>query len=148
MTDDYRRLEADEAEVGDRGPEVVFRDLSVPDFVKYAGASGDFNPVHYHESYAKEAGHPDVFAQGMFTAGIAARMVSDWLGLANIKTYRVRATSRIWPGDTITASGQIVDKEEKEETVVIEIEFSVTNQDDEDVMTGGATAKLPSESED
>lgn len=85
MTDEWSTpLAAGDVEVGDAGPELVVEDLEREDFVRYAGASGDFNPIHYDVPYAHEAGHPDVIAQGMLTAGFAAHLAADWFGLANV----------------------------------------------------------------
>ena len=56
--------------------------LGVADFVRYAGASGDFNPLHYDEATARAAGFRSVFAQGMFSAGVLGAYVADWFGAA------------------------------------------------------------------
>ena len=95
--------------VGDRAPKVTVGPLERQDFVRYAGASGDFNPIHYDEPYARRAGNPSVFGQGMFTAGVAAGAVADWLGIGNIETFAVRFRSRVWPGDRIAASAEVTD---------------------------------------
>lgn len=71
------------------------------DFVQYAGASGDFNPIHYDEPYATDAGHPSVFAQGMFTAGVAARLARERVGLHDLAGFRTRFSSQVFPGDTL-----------------------------------------------
>ncbi|MEF8906584.1 MAG: MaoC family dehydratase N-terminal domain-containing protein, partial [Haloarculaceae archaeon] len=73
---------AGEVAAGDAGPKLTVEDIQRPDFVKYAGASGDFNPVHYSEPYAHATGSRSVFGQGMLTAGYAAHFVADWFGLA------------------------------------------------------------------
>jgi acyl dehydratase len=145
MTDAYEEdLLAESISVGDTGPEIVIEDLKREDFVRYAGASGDFNPIHYDEPYAKEAGNPSVFGQGMCTAGYAAHMVSDWFGLENIRTFRVRFQARVWPGDTVTVSGEVTDVTREDEGATVEAEITVKN-DDETLITGTTVAKLPSE---
>lgn len=145
MTDAYRQpVYAEDLEVGDRGPEVVVEDLTRTDFVRYAGASGDFTPTHTNEPYAKEAGYESVFAMGMLTAGFASHMVSDWLGIANVREFRCRFQSRVWPGDTITVRGEVVDKYRDDGDGVVDVEFVAENQNGEAVMTGDASAKLPS----
>ncbi|CAL9558638.1 hypothetical protein SUDANB140_04604 [Streptomyces sp. enrichment culture] len=61
--------------------------------VRYAGASGDFNPIHWNERFAKEVGLPDVIAHGMFTMAEAIRAVTDWTGDPGaLVEYRVRFT--------------------------------------------------------
>ena len=145
MTDAYEEdLLAESISVGDTGPEIVIEDLKREDFVRYAGASGDFNPIHYDEPYAKGAGNPSVFGQGMCTAGYAAHMVSDWFGLENIRTFRVRFQARVWPGDTVTVSGEVTDVTREDEGATVEAEITVKN-DDETLITGTTVAKLPSE---
>ena len=145
MTDAYaERLFAEDVSVGDTGPEVVVEDLEREDFVRYAGASGDFNPIHYDEPYAEEAGNSSVFGQGMCTAGYAAHMVSDWFGLGNVRTFRVRFRARVWPGDTVTASGEVTDVTREDDGATVEAEIAVENDDGDTLITGTAVAELPS----
>jgi len=131
--------------VGDTGPEVVVSDLDRSDFVKYAGASGDFNPIHYNEPLATAAGYESVFAQGMFTAGVAARAVADWFGLANVRSYGVRFQAQVWPGDTVTAVAEVTGVEVGGDVATVEADVLVTNQDGEAVVTGRASAELPAD---
>lgn len=133
----------DTLSVGDTGPEVVFEDVQRENFVRYAGASGDFNPVHYDEPYAKSAGYPSVFGQGMFTAGIAARAATDWFGVATIQQFGVRFQSKVWPGDTLVAVCEITAIDSVEAGHRVEADLRVTNQDDDLVVTGDLTAVLP-----
>jgi acyl dehydratase len=73
------RLSAAEVEVGTELPERVFP-VTRADLVRYAGASGDFNPIHWNERVATEVGLPGVIAHGMFTMALASRVVTDWAG--------------------------------------------------------------------
>lgn len=148
MTDRYRRpLRAADVSVGDVGPEVVVEDVQREDFVRFAGATGDFNPMHYDEPAAEAAGHPSVFGPGMLTGGFASHMVSDWFGLANVESFSVRFTSRVWPGDTVTVAGEVTAVDDRDDGALVEAEFEATNQDDETVVTGTATALLPRDEE-
>lgn len=143
MTDAYETpVSPEELEIGDSGPEVVVEDLERRDFVKYAGASGDFNPIHYDEPYATEAGNPSVFAQGMLTAGFGAHMAADWFGLGNITYYGVRFQARVFPEDTITVQGEITDIDRSGDETVVDADISAVNQDDDVVLTGSVTASL------
>ena len=145
MTDAYQDpMYAEDLDVGDSGPTVVVEDLDRTDFVRYAGASGDFTPTHTSEPYAKAAGHDSVFAMGMLTAGFASHMVSDWLGLENVREFRCRFQSRVWPGDSISVQGEVVDKYRTDEGTVVDVEFVAENQDGDAVMSGEASATLPS----
>ena len=139
MTDDPHPSAADLA-VGDEGPELVIEDVGREDFVKYAGASGDFNPIHYDEPYTREAGNESVFGQGMLTAGYAATMVSDWFGVGNVTRFSVRFRARLWPGDTLSVTGKGTDIE-PDGTVTAEV--VVANGDDEPLVTGEVEADLP-----
>lgn len=143
MTDAYDSpVDPGELTVGDSGPEVVVEDLERRDFVKYAGASGDFNPIHYDEPYATEAGNTSVFAQGMLTAGFGAHMAADWLGLANITYYGVRFQARVFPDDTITVQGEITEIDRSSDETIVDADISAVNQDNDVVLTGSVTANF------
>ena len=77
----------------------------------YAGASGDFNPMHTDEVAAQEAGLPSVFGHGMFTAGLLATAVTNYVGIGNLKSYRVRFTKQTWPGEMLTHERSTVARE-------------------------------------
>ncbi|MDQ3958335.1 MAG: MaoC family dehydratase N-terminal domain-containing protein [Actinomycetota bacterium] len=93
--------------------EVVYGPLSRADIVRYAGASGDFNPIHIDEGYARATGAPTVFAMGMLPAGYLAHAVADWFGgPQHLRRFKVRFTTRVWPGDEIACSGRVVSIED------------------------------------
>jgi acyl dehydratase len=142
VTDWYEdQLYLEDVSVGDAGPGVVVEDLDRSDFVKYAGASGDFNPIHYDEPHAKAAGNPSVFAQGMLIHGFASHMVTDWFGLNAIRRFTVRFQARAWPGDTIYVTGEVtsIDRDEGR----VEAKVDAQNQDGEVVVSGIVEAVLP-----
>ncbi|WP_226005118.1 FAS1-like dehydratase domain-containing protein [Natrinema salinisoli] len=140
-TDEFDRVRTvDDLAVGDTGPTVVVADLERQHFVKYAGASGDFNPIHYDEPYATAAGNESVFGQGMFTAGITSRVVTDWFDLADVASFGLRFQSRVFPGDTVVATGDVVEVDRDSGTVETELEARTT--DGETLLTGTATADL------
>jgi peroxisomal enoyl-CoA hydratase 2 len=136
---------AGEVAVGDAGPELTVEDVQRPDFVKYAGASGDFNPVHYSEPYAHATGSRSVFGQGMLTAGYAAHFVADWFGLANVSSFRVRFEEQLWPGDTVTASGDVTAVDEGSEGATVEADIAVENEAGTRLVSGDCAARLPLE---
>lgn len=72
------------------------------DIVRFAGAGGDFNPLHHDEESARAAGFPTVFAMGQMQAGMLSRLATDWLGLGAIESYKVRFAAKVWPGDVLT----------------------------------------------
>src|SRR5881628_1964952 len=77
---------------GDALPEVRVEKLTRTDFVKYAGASGDFNPIHHDQTFAEASGNPTVFAMGMLNASILSRVVTAFAGRPNVRRYKVRVT--------------------------------------------------------
>ena len=85
----------DDVEVGTALPAQRFPVQRV-DLVRYAGASGDFNPIHWNERFAREVGLPDVIAHGMLTMAVAARVVTDWVGDPGaVVDYSVRFTASV-----------------------------------------------------
>jgi acyl dehydratase len=92
--------------------EQVVQTIGRADLIRYAGASGDFNPIHWNDEWARSVGLPGVIAHGMFSMGIAARMISAFAGNpAAIKRLRVRFSSMIQPGQTLTVAGEVADVE-------------------------------------
>lgn len=134
---------AGEVAVGDTGPAVVDT-FDLKDFVRYAGASCGLDRIHYDRDFVREAGYPDAFAHGMLTAGVVEHMVTRWLGLSMISRFQTRFTSPLWPGDTLTASGEIVEKRESDDGATVEAALEGVNQHGEVVVEGEATAGLPS----
>jgi len=107
---------------------------------KYAGASGDFNPIHYDEPFATGAGNESVFGQGMFTAGITSRVVANWFDLRDVSSFGVRFQSRVFPGDTVVATGEVAEIDRDAGTVETELEARTVAG--ETLLTGTATADL------
>ncbi len=130
--------------------EMVFGPLSRVDIVKYAGASGDFNPIHTDEGYARATGAPTVFAMGMLPAGYLAHAVSDWFGGSqNLRRFKVRFTTRVWPGDEIACTGRVVSIEDGLVKVTMEARRRGPGPDDlelpeeETALIGEADVELP-----
>lgn len=71
------------------------------DFVRYAGASGDFNPLHHDTAFARQAGLPDVMAQGMYSAGLVSSVLEQWFGSGSLLRFSVRFLLPVWPGDRL-----------------------------------------------
>jgi peroxisomal enoyl-CoA hydratase 2 len=144
MNEMSNRLKPSEIAIGDEGPPAIVENIDREDFVRYAGASGDFNPIHYNEPYAKEHGHESVFAQGMFTAGIASRFVTDWLGIGELASFSTRFVAQAWPGDTLEVTGEVVDIQRSKSNTLVEIEFIVRANDDRTVLIGTAAGRYTS----
>jgi acyl dehydratase len=126
-------------EVGASRTVVLVDDLSRTRIVQYAGASGDFNPLHTDETYAREvAKSAGVFAHGMLTMGMASRAVTDWIGEERLTGIGVRFTSQVWPGDTLTATVTVTDLSDGH----ARFELTTTNQDGVVVLAGTATGTV------
>jgi acyl dehydratase len=137
-----QKLFFEDVNEGDTAPEFS-HELTRTDLVQYAGASGDFNPMHSDEAAAKAAGLPSVFGHGMFTMGILGKALTDYVGVGNLKRYQVRFTKQTWPGEQLTTKVTVAKKYEGEGEHRVDLECEVVNQDGEAKVSGVATAALP-----
>lgn len=133
----------EDVQEGDVLPAVVVDALSRTDLVRYAGASGDFNPIHHDEEFARSAGNPTVFGHGMLTAGFVARCVTDVVGPENLRRFKVRFATRVWPGDTITCQGKITRRYDEGGEGRVDGEVAASNQKGEVAVSASFTAALP-----
>lgn len=130
-------------DVGDVHSAVVVEDLTRTQIVQYAGASGDFNPIHTDEVFAtKVAGYPSVFAHGMLTMGMTGRMLTDLVGDGRLTSFGGRFTAQVWPGDTLTATATVTSLEERDGQRLASFEVATTNQDGAVVFSGSAQARV------
>lgn len=127
---------------GDELPAFVVENLTRTDLVRYAGASGDFNPIHHDEEFARMAGNPSVFGHGMLTAAFVARCVTDYVGVENLRRYKVRFATRVWPGDSITCKGKVTRAYDEGSERRIDGEVVALNQKGEAAVTGSFTAAV------
>jgi acyl dehydratase len=134
------KLKFDQVKVGDEIPAFVVEGVTRPDFVRYAGASGDFVPLHYDQTFVEAAGIPTVFAQGMFTAGLLSKALTDYAGVGQVRNFKVRFATRVWPGDTVTCRGKVTNKTEKNGEKIIEGDLEVVNQKGEAAIKGSFAA--------
>src|SRR6186997_91914 len=101
-------LKKSDVKVGDTTTQVVADNLTRTQIVQYAGASGDYNPLHSDEVFTtKVAGYPSVFAHGMLSMGATGRVLTDWFGADGLTKYGVRFVNQVWPGDTLTATATV-----------------------------------------
>jgi acyl dehydratase len=136
-------LSASTIKVGDTYSEVVVDNLSRTQIVQYAGASGDYNPIHTDEIFAtKVAGYPTVFAHGMLTMGLTGKMVTNYVGDGRLTNYGVRFVRQVWPGDTLTAVAEVAAVRQDGGESLVELTITTTNQNGEPVLTGSAAARL------
>jgi acyl dehydratase len=128
-----------ELAVGQTFETVVVTDLKRTQIVQYAGASGDYNPLHTDEIYAtKIAGYPSVFAHGMLTMGLTGQAVAGLVGAENLLRFGVRFTAQVWPGDSLTVRCSVV----RVQDAVAEFSVSTVNGEGGEVVSGYAHARL------
>jgi acyl dehydratase len=126
--------------VGDTRELVLTEDLTRTQLVEYAGASGDYNPLHSDERFAVEvAGYPSVFAHGMLTMGMTGRVLTDWFGAEALVSYGARFVAQVWPGDRLTATATVT---EVRDDGIAEVSVSTTNQDGAVVLAATATVRV------
>ncbi len=126
--------------VGDVHELAIVDDLTRTQIVQYAGASGDYNPLHSDEPFAKGvAGYPGVFAHGMLTMAMTGRLLVDLAGPEGLLSYGVRFKSQVWPGDTLTATATVTEIADG----VLDLSVVTTNQRGEEVLAGTASVRIP-----
>ena len=136
-------LKASALKLGDVYSERVVDNLSRTQIVQYAGASGDYNPLHTDEVYTTQvAGYPTVFAHGMLTMGLTGKMLTNYVGDGTLTKFGVRFTNQVWPGDSLDAKATVAAIREEGGVQVVDLTLSTVNQDGKEVMTGNATAKI------
>ena len=132
-------LKFDDVNEGDEAPPFSHT-LTRMDLVRYAGASGDFNPMHTDEVTAQAAGLPSVFGHGMFTAGILAKAITDYVGVGNLRSYKVRFTKQTWPDEVLTTRVVVTGKRDEGGEKLVDLECEVANGDGEVKVAGTAVA--------
>ena len=111
-------------------------------FVRYAGAGGDFNPIHHDDGFARSAGYPSVFGHGLLTAGLLSDYVVQRLGLLNLRRFSVRYVGQVWPGDELVFSGRMIGTDERNgeglETYELTVEHVGPDGERSTVLIGSA----------
>jgi acyl dehydratase len=137
------KLSAAELDIGDTRTAVLVEDLKRTQLVQYAGASGDYNPLHHDELYTREvAGYTGVVAHGMRTMGITAKLLTDWVGDGTLTNYGVRFVNQVWPGDTLTGTAEVTAIREEHGEHFVDLAITTTNQHGAAVVTGTACARV------
>src|SRR5262249_35892364 len=141
----YAKLYFDDVEVGAAMPPLVKGPIQQIQLTRYAGASGDFNPIHQDDAFAKAAGMGGVFAHGMLSMGFVAQSVTDWLGVGTVRKISVRFAALVRLGAVVTCRGTIVGKrlaKEGQAEHLADLELWAENQKGEKVVTGKATVAM------
>jgi acyl dehydratase len=136
-------LRSSDLTIGQTFETVAVEDLKRTQIVQYAGASGDYNPVHTDEIYAtKVAGYPSVFAHGMLTMGLTGQAIAAMVSAESLVRFGVRFTAQVWPGDTLTVRATVAGIDHTESGPVAEFSISTVNADGREVLSGYAHARL------
>lgn len=136
-------LQASKLKVGDTHSERVVENLSRTQIVQYAGASGDYNPLHSDEIYTVQAaGYKSVFAHGMLTMGLTGKMLTNYVGDGRLTKFGVRFTNQVWPGDALDAKATVEAIREEGGHKLVDLKLSTVNQDGVEVLSGTATARV------
>jgi acyl dehydratase len=115
--------------VGDETPSRTFGPLTLTDFVRYQGASGDMNPMHHDDQQARAAGYREAFGVGMLGAGYLAAVCTDAFGPDSVRRFSTRFRQLIWRGDVLTATGRVVEVVDVDDEPSVVVEFALVNQD-------------------
>ena len=140
----YARVYVEDVKVGDELPALVKGPIEQIQLTRYAGASGDFNPIHQDDAFAKAAGMGGVFAHGMLSMGFVAQAVTDWAGAGRVRRIGVRFTGLVRLKDTVTCRGRVVGTSPQDGLGLVDLEIWAENQRGEKVVSGTATVALPS----
>jgi acyl dehydratase len=137
-----RKLYFEAVRVGDELPALAKAPVDRVQLTRYAGASGDFNPVHIDETYARALGMPSVYAPGMLVMGFLGQLASDWARGAQLRKYNVRFVKIVWPGDTVVCKGRVRDRWGQDGRYFAEVDLWAENQKGELVMKGECILQL------
>ena len=146
----YATVYFEDVEIGAEMPLLAKGPIRQIQLTRYAGASGDFNPIHQDPTFAKAAGMGDVFAHGMLSMGFVAQSVTDWLDVGAVQKLGVRFAGLVRLGDVITCRGKILAKRPPKDgdgRYLVDLELWAENQKGEKVVTGRATVALLSREE-
>ena len=140
----YGRVYVEDVKVGGELPPLVKGPIQQIQLTRYAGASGDFNPIHQDDEFAKAAGMGGVFAHGMLSMGFVAQAVTDWAGPGTVRKLGVRFVGLVRLKDVVTCRGRVLARSSKDDAHLVDLEVWAENQRGEKVVAGKATVALPS----
>ena len=122
------------------------RVLNRTDLVMYAGASGDYNPMHHDEVKAQAAGQPSVFGHGMFSMGFLGTAITDYVGVGNVRRYQARFAKQTWPDEKLVTKIVVTGKRTEGDNHLVDLDVRLHNAEGEEKVVGEATAVVPSRS--
>ena len=111
----------EDLKVGDQMPPLVKEPVTLVQLVRYAGASGDFNPLHYDPAVGQKAGFGGVIAQGMLIMGFAGQAISGWIPNRYLRRFKVRFLGLTRLNEVITITGKVVEKREPDRCILCQV---------------------------
>ena len=132
----------DAVQVGDLLPELVLPAVDRTTLALFGGASGDHNPIHIDTDFARRAGMPDVFAQGMLGMAWLGRLLTQWVPQARLRRFDVRFQGITHLGNRITCSGRVVEKFEADGERRVRVEIQTANQYGNPKIVGEAVVAI------
>ncbi|MFD0050022.1 MaoC/PaaZ C-terminal domain-containing protein [Actinomycetes bacterium NPDC127524] len=121
-----------ELKTGEALQEINLEPVSRLDLIKYAGASGDYNPIHTIDEEAKKAGLPGIIAHGMWSMGNLAKMFTPYYDEGFIRDYSIRFRGMVFLDDIITLRASLKDKKD----TMLQFNVEAVNQTDKEVIKG------------
>jgi acyl dehydratase len=131
-----------DVKVGDVLPTWEHAAVTRTDLVKYAGASGDYNPMHHDETLATKVGLPSVFAHGMFSMGLLSNVLVAFGGPGSVKRFDVQFRAITWPDDKVTCTGKVTGKREDAGQKLVDVELQCETKPGTKSIIGSATLAL------
>lgn len=139
----------EDVNAGDDLPPLVRGPVESIDLVRYAGASGDFNPIHTVPSVAQEVGLDDIIAHGMLVMAYAGQVVTNWAGPGTLHHFKVRFSGMTTPGETLVCEARVTGKESADGQNLVRGRLTVKGQADDSLKLKGEFAvALPSKAAD
>ena len=137
-----RKLYFENIRIGDELPAMAKTPIDRVQLARYAGATGDFNPVHVDETAARAAGMPSVVAPNTIGMGFLGQLVGDWARGAHVKRLSCRFSRMLWPGDTLVCKGRVADRHGQDGKYFLELDVWAENQTGGLVIRGNVTLKV------
>ena len=132
----------DQVSIGDTIPELSLPPINKVGLAMYAGASGDFNPIHLDEEQALANGLPGIIAHGMLSMALLGRVLTEWVPRQDIRSFSTRFVAMAVLGDVITCKGTITGKSEEGGEKLVDLEMTAENQKGDKTLLGAATVVL------
>lgn len=137
-----RKVFFESTRIGDELPAMAKAPIDRVQLARYAGATGDFNPMWVDDQYARTAGMPSVMAPPGLAMGFLGQLVSDWGRGAQLKRFTARFSRMLWPGDTLVCKGRVFDRHGQNGRYFLELELWAENQRGELAAKGHATLQV------